>query len=110
MAIVKRNILKSWFETGDKPTEPQFSSLIDSLSHANDIDLTVNFIDLETFTLSYNEAFKIDSIIVGGGMTVTVKIAGTSTDYVLGDTVTAGNGLDISVDVVGIINLKGELI
>ncbi len=31
-----RTVLKSYFETGDKPTEPQFSDLIDSLVHLDD--------------------------------------------------------------------------
>ncbi len=31
-----RTVLKSYFETGDKPTEPQFSDLIDSLMHLDD--------------------------------------------------------------------------
>lgn len=33
MALVSRNILKSFFQTGDKPTQAQFDSLIDSLLH-----------------------------------------------------------------------------
>jgi hypothetical protein len=31
MAIVNKNILKSYFETGDMPTQAQFENLIDSL-------------------------------------------------------------------------------
>ncbi len=31
-----RPVLKSYFETGDKPTEPQFSDLVDSLVHLDD--------------------------------------------------------------------------
>jgi hypothetical protein len=31
MAIISRSILKSFFQSGDKPTAPQFSSLIDSM-------------------------------------------------------------------------------
>lgn len=40
MAIVSRTVLKSYFETGDKPTEAQFIDLIDSLFHltGNDSD------------------------------------------------------------------------
>lgn len=36
MAIKSLSILKSWFETGDKPTEAQFSDLLDSFRHKND--------------------------------------------------------------------------
>ena len=32
-ALISRSILKSFFEKGDKPTAPQFSTLIDSLLH-----------------------------------------------------------------------------
>jgi hypothetical protein len=33
--IIPRNVLKSYFETGDKPTQEQFSSLIDSAVNLN---------------------------------------------------------------------------
>ena len=36
MAIKERNILKGYFETGDKPTQSQFADLIDSFKHKND--------------------------------------------------------------------------
>lgn len=36
MAIQARSTLKSWFETGDMPTQEQYSDLIDSLLHANE--------------------------------------------------------------------------
>ncbi|MCK8523074.1 tail fiber domain-containing protein [Aquimarina sp. D1M17] len=36
MAIKSKNTLKTYFETGDIPTEPQFEDLIDSLRHLND--------------------------------------------------------------------------
>lgn len=35
MAIKSKEILKSYFETGDKPTESQFRDLIDSLAHVS---------------------------------------------------------------------------
>lgn len=31
--VVSRNLLKSWLETGDKPTGEQFSNLVDSFFH-----------------------------------------------------------------------------
>ena len=37
MAIVDKTTLKTYFETGDKPTESQFEDLIDSLAHTNDV-------------------------------------------------------------------------
>lgn len=36
MAILPRNLLKSFFETGDKPNESQFGSLIDSMLHSTE--------------------------------------------------------------------------
>lgn len=37
MAIKDKNILREYFESGDKPTQQQFRDLIDSLSHKNEI-------------------------------------------------------------------------
>jgi len=38
MSQETRTILKGWFETGDKPTQPQFASLIDSFVNISDDD------------------------------------------------------------------------
>ncbi len=49
MAKQTRNILKSWFETGDKPTQAQFASLIDSFFHLDEDQLTITKVaNLET--------------------------------------------------------------
>jgi hypothetical protein len=40
-AIEPRSILKTYFETGDKPTQEQFSNLIDSYIHQTDDGLTL---------------------------------------------------------------------
>ena len=40
-AVVPRAILKSYFETGDVPTQDQFSNLIDSYIHQTDDGLTL---------------------------------------------------------------------
>ncbi|TCI93689.1 hypothetical protein [Tenacibaculum sp. M341] len=37
------DILKSWFQTGDKPSESQFSNLIDSFHHKDDGQLITNY-------------------------------------------------------------------
>ncbi len=39
--IRSKQTLKTYFETGDKPTEQQFCDLIDSLAHQNDVQGTV---------------------------------------------------------------------
>lgn len=41
MAIKSRNELKTYFETGDKPTEEQFSHFIDSYYHKKDTFIKV---------------------------------------------------------------------
>jgi hypothetical protein len=43
-AVLPRPILKSYFERGDKPTESQFGSLIDSFIHQTDDGLLLNAI------------------------------------------------------------------
>ena len=40
-AIESRNILKTYFETGDVPTQDQFGSLIDSYVHRTDDNVTI---------------------------------------------------------------------
>ena len=74
------------------------------------IDLTLNFKNLEVFEFVMLDDYKISSIDEQDGVTTTVKLGGTSTDYNLGDTVSGGDKLDISVDVIGAINIKGEII
>jgi len=36
MAITAKDLLKSWFERGDKPTQAQFHALLDSYRHRSD--------------------------------------------------------------------------
>jgi hypothetical protein len=42
MALQDKTTLKSYFETGDKPTQAQFEDLIDSLAHVNEAGGGVN--------------------------------------------------------------------
>ncbi|WP_160711306.1 hypothetical protein [Chitinophaga solisilvae] len=42
MPIQERNKLKSWFETGDYPTQQQFWDLIDSFFHKQEDTITIN--------------------------------------------------------------------
>lgn len=58
-AIVSRSILKTFFETGDKPTAPQFATLIDSMvnSSSGSLDLSFDFgATLEDHAVSFNGA------------------------------------------------------
>lgn len=45
MPVTSINILKSWFENGDRPTGDQFASLIDSFRHMN---TKIGLADLDT--------------------------------------------------------------
>ena len=38
MAIQSKTVLKTYFQAGDKPTQQQFSHLIDSLAHVSDVN------------------------------------------------------------------------
>lgn len=42
MAAKTKSVLKTFFETGDFPTQEQFADLIDSLFHINDDNLPIN--------------------------------------------------------------------
>ena len=39
MAITDKNIIKSWFETGDYPTQEQFWNVWDSYWHKNELNI-----------------------------------------------------------------------
>lgn len=43
-----KKILKSYFETGDKPTQQQFEDLIDSLVHQDEVDAKIYIKNVET--------------------------------------------------------------
>lgn len=51
-----RAILKTWFETGDKPTEAQFEELIDSTFNLSDDKVAYNQIDPAAVTTIVNQA------------------------------------------------------
>ena len=46
MAIVSRNKLKSYFETGDKPTQKEFTDLIETMRVSEDLILKVTYYQL----------------------------------------------------------------
>ncbi len=56
----EKNILKAYFETGDKPTQKQYENLIDSLRHAYD-PITVT--DLEIYGYSEENTRETDIIV-----------------------------------------------
>jgi len=67
MAKVTRTVLKTYFNTGDKPTETQFASLIDSNLNLNDGgdvsgSVTINYAS-QSFSLSASlSAVKFDNL------------------------------------------------
>ncbi|CAM1343789.1 tail fiber domain-containing protein [Tenacibaculum amylolyticum] len=69
-----KNILKTYFQTGDFPTEAQFAELIDSFRHVDDGKVIRNFTinangDL-TITLNTNETIQIDQFVLPSSMPV----------------------------------------
>jgi hypothetical protein len=71
---------------------------------------TLIFRDLETFEFTKSQSFKITQVVSESGVTASIKIHGTETDYVINDTVSAFDRLDISVDILGAITIKGILV
>ena len=71
---------------------------------------TLVFRDIEVFEFTKSQSFKITQVISESGVTASIKIHGTETDYVINDTVAAFNRLDITVDVLGVITIKGILV
>lgn len=63
MTIRDRNILKSYFETGDYPTEEQFSDLIDSYIHKNDTITGIGSVDKKTVFVDVIEGNDTDGEI-----------------------------------------------
>lgn len=71
---------------------------------------TLIFRDIETFEFTKSQSFKITGVVSETGVTASIKLHGTNTDYVINDTVPAFNRLDISVDVLGAVTIKGILV
>ncbi|WP_299713664.1 hypothetical protein [uncultured Tenacibaculum sp.] len=66
------DILKSWFQTGDKPTENQFENLIDSFHHKDDGNIISNYEVLQngdvSFTFSDGNTTKIEKFVLPNTM------------------------------------------
>lgn len=48
MSVQSKLTLKTYFQTGDKPTEQQFINLIDSLAHVDEVGLTIDDTEIES--------------------------------------------------------------
>lgn len=72
---------------------------------------TLNFLDAEeVYEYVQPFAYRINDWTPEDGVTVTVKLGGTSTDYVKGDLLNAGDRLDFSVDTEGYVAIEGIVI
>jgi hypothetical protein len=80
----EKNILKMYFETGDKPTQVQYENLIDSLRHAYD-KIPLEDLEEEVVSISGDETItgeKIfsDKLIIGYNGTFDGKAYLSATD------------------------------
>lgn len=66
--MASRTTVKSYFETGDVPTQSHFASLIDSLAHVTEDDIVVS---------EDTAASPIGSLTVTGYITVTLSSGAT---------------------------------
>ena len=84
MPVVTKDTLKTYFETGDYPTQQQFTNLIDSLRHVND---PIAFADLaeEVITAINNAADSTGNapIVTEPGATTVTIPHGTLIDLVV---------------------------
>ncbi|SNR16543.1 hypothetical protein [Tenacibaculum jejuense] len=66
------DILKTWFQTGDKPTETQFENLIDSFHHKDDGNLIKDYEIFDngnvSFTFSDGNTAKIEKFVLPNTM------------------------------------------
>ena len=92
MAKVTRATLKTYFETGDKPTQAQFASLIDSNLNINDGgdvsgSVTINYAS-QSFSLSASlSAVKFDNLPT---TLAQARLIGSGSLIASGSTVNAG--------------------
>lgn len=77
---------------------------------SNTFKETLIFRDLEIYEFTKSQSYKITEVIEESGVTASIKLHDTSTDYTIGDTINAFDRLDITVDVLGTITIKGELV
>ncbi|MBN1185773.1 MAG: hypothetical protein JXB49_26055 [Bacteroidales bacterium] len=78
--MTPRATLKTWFETGDKPTQAQFAELIDSLFHPNEDTLSIDRID------GLQDALDSKAPASGAEDVVPITLAnGSSGNIIVGD-------------------------
>jgi len=106
MAQQGRTTLKTYFETGDKPTEAQFIDLIDSFYNFTD-DVTTQLITLVNKAASKSSDFQlslsantrlltIDFLINSGTPLITVGTSNGADDIIWSQTISANTCFDVS--------------
>lgn len=106
MAIISLATIKSYFQTGDKPTQGQFADTWDSLCHKNEAAFAVA--GAGTFALLAGQL--MEKIVVTAGSTGVFKI-GTSANgsQIFTDTVTAGTPYILAIDYYAATNTTVHL-
>lgn len=79
MSIVSRAILKSYFETGDTPSQAQYEDLIDSLVHQSEFFSSFQFKNA-AFTPDLNLKYLVSSSL--GTFTITLPGSPLDGDYI----------------------------
>ena len=94
MSVVTKDILKTYFETGDYPTQQQFANLIDSLKHVNDL---IGLTDLKQEVIDTINAAADSTgnapIVTAPGATSVVIPRGVLIDLIV---VLSGDGINFS--------------
>lgn len=106
MPVTTRAILKSFFETGDRPTQAQFAALIDSMTHKSDGfvitshifnpngDVSINFSDGSSLDFNVPQSADI-SFINGLQNALNAKV-----EKVVGQTLTDNNFTQSWIDII----------
>ena len=63
MAVQTKEVLKSYFETGDKPTQEEFADLIDTLQTKVEVEEEIDEFSSMYYPKDYNEDFNNDFAI-----------------------------------------------
>jgi hypothetical protein len=113
MAVQNRTTLKTYFETGDKPTEAQFIDLIDSLlSRGDDISTVTKLLSAGSETLIDSTEFSPTL----NAEPITIMIFNNSTGEVLTGSLAlrivddGGGGFDLGVYSSDAITVKIKII
>lgn len=97
MSVQTKPILKTYFETGDTPTQAQFETLIDSLKHVNDGFKLITVINDDMFTVAAGTAVMwIGVVPFGADQTIKIGTAGAGSDDVLYEQIVS-DGQEISL-------------